>query len=303
MLPALLAPRSSSSAPSPNSGHTHPCPFSDVSPRLARKASRAVSETSPPLPSASSRGYDELVADGWLYAAQPAWPPVSHGLVELVAAAFEPMLASGDSESRAFHVSRLYTFLSALFYSHNFFVRPFGWGLGTSSPRALRYSFGNTHGMPNRVLRGSAKPLACLGRGQRVGVEGGGGQHEWRRGLTHQDPHVGRALSHAFCTQVSGIPFPRSHSPQRTGAWLCIAACKRLLERSKTPCDPGRTNLSATAGVAACATSLPFLDRCVGRLWAAVLVFGLHAGGSLSCDLTSTRGNMEWDILNNSDKR
>lgn len=46
-----------------------------------------------------------LVTDGWLCAAQPppCCPDVSHGLVELVAAALGPVIDSGESDSCAWH--------------------------------------------------------------------------------------------------------------------------------------------------------------------------------------------------------
>lgn len=67
-------------------------------------------------------------------------------------------------------------------HSRSFLVRPFGWGLGTSSPFALRYSLGKTHGMPSRVLHAVSD-----------------GRPSNRDASTYHDPQTGLTLSHAFC--------------------------------------------------------------------------------------------------------
>lgn len=156
-----VGPRSNSSA-SPNNGHAHDCPLS-MSPRLARKASRAESVRSASVvPSiAPSLLLDPAACGGCVQftgtcAEDDEAPGVSQGMWCCEPPA-DVVLCSGDKDtfdtsSFAAQRQRTTPVQPAEGHPRSFFVRPFGWGLGTSSPFALRYSLGKTHGIPRRVL-------------------------------------------------------------------------------------------------------------------------------------------------------
>lgn len=153
-------PRSNSSA-SPNRGHAHDCPLS-ISPRLARKASSAesvrsasVASTVPSLFLGPTAGGGWVQLTGAFGAEDDDAPGVSQGMWCCEPPA-DVVLCSGDKETSS--LAARVSGGDALdweggCHSRSFLVRPFGWGLGTSSPLALRYSLGKTHGMPSRVLQ------------------------------------------------------------------------------------------------------------------------------------------------------